>query len=131
MNGKIELTWIDENIEEEVIHQFPAKNEVCSRCEGYGTHLNPNIGEHAYSVEEFNESFPDYEDKEEYFRRGGIYDVACHDCKGNKIVLVVDEDQLNKEQKDLYTQYQKHEEQVARWNAEERMTRYYESGGYG
>lgn len=131
--GTIELTWTDEETEEEVTHKFPSKNEVCHRCEGYGTHLNPSIGNHAYSMEEFQESFPDedgdFNPREEYFRRGGIYDVTCETCKGNKVLPVVDEEHLNDEQKVLYAQYEEYEEKVARWDAEDRHTRYMESGG--
>lgn len=126
--GEVELTWYDDE-GDEVTHTFPSVNEVCGHCEGYGTHLNPSIGQHAYSQEEFNESFDD-EGKEEYFKRGGIYDVQCEVCKGNKVVPAVDESRLSDEQKALYAQYQESEEESARSDAEDRQTRYYESGGY-
>lgn len=126
--GEIELTWCDED-GEEVEHSFPSKNEVCHRCEGYGTHLNPSIGNHAYSQEEFYESFDD-EGREEYFKRGGIYDVQCEECKGNKVIEVVDESKLSEEQKKLYEEYCEHEEDMARMDEDDRRTRYYESGGY-
>lgn len=126
--GEIELEWYDED-GEEVSHSFPSKNEVCHRCEGYGTHLNPSIGNHAYSQEEFYESF-DEEGREEYFKRGGIYDVQCEECKGNKVIEVVDESRLSEEQKKLYEEYCEHEEDMARMDEDDRRTRYYESGGY-
>ena len=126
--GEIELTWSDED-GEEVTHSFPCENEVCPRCEGYGTHLTPSIGNHAYSMEEFNESFDD-EGREEYFKRGGIYDVQCEECKGNKVIEVVAEDKLTEEQKKLYEEYCEYEADMARMDAEDRQTRYYESGGY-
>ncbi len=127
--GEIELTWTDEETEEEVTHTFPSKNEVCSRCEGFGSHLNPSIGEHAYTMEEFNEAFDD-EGKEEYFKRGGIYDVTCYECKGNKVVPVVDEENLTEEQKKLYAQYEEYEEERISEERADARTRYYESGGY-
>jgi hypothetical protein len=127
--GEIELMWYDDE-GEEVTHSFPSTNEVCPRCEGYGTHLTPSIGEHAYSMEEFYESFDDEEDREAYFQRGGKYDVQCEECKGNKVVEVVDESKLSDEQKVLYAQWQESEEENARSDAEDRRTRYYESGGY-
>lgn len=126
--GQMRLTWTDEE-GEEVSHIFPSTNEVCHRCEGYGTHLNPSIGQHAYTMEEFNESFDD-EGKEEYFKRGGIYDVTCEVCKGNKVLPTVDESKLSDEQKKLFAEYEEHEEDMARMDAEDRQTRYYESGGY-
>ena len=81
---------------EEVQVELSAKNEVCSRCEGFGTHLTPSIGEHAYSREEFEEAFSDEEDRAQYFQRGGIYDVTCEECHGNKVVLVVDENHITR-----------------------------------
>lgn len=63
--------------------------EVCERCEGYGTHLTPSIGQHAYTAEEFHESFDD-EEAEEYFRRGGRYDVPCETCSGIRVALAPD-----------------------------------------
>lgn len=78
---------------DEVVYSLPSKMEVCGRCEGHGTHLNPSIGEHAYTTEEFNEAFFEEEDKAEYFRHGGRYDVTCEECKGKNVVPVVDEDQ--------------------------------------
>lgn len=81
---------------EEIKIDLPAKNEVCDRCEGFGTHLTPSIGEHAYSREEFEEAFSDEENRAQYFQRGGIYDVTCEGCRGNKVVLVVDEEHVTK-----------------------------------
>lgn len=114
---------------EEVQHELPAKNEVCYRCEGFGTHLNPNIGEHAYTREEFEESF-DEEGREEYFKRGGIYDVSCEECHGNKVVLVVDEDRLTEDQKKIFEEHEDRQAEIARWDAEDRHTRRMESGGW-
>ena len=124
----IEYTWIDDE-GEEITHSFPAVNEVCDRCEGFGTHLNPSIGNHAYSREEFEESF-DEEEQEEYFRHGGRYDVQCEVCNGNKVILVVDELHLFNEDIELYKQYKESQEQLARWDAEDLATRRGESGYY-
>ena len=77
----------DEGFEVEI--QLPAKYEVCSRCDGHGTHLNPSIGEHAYTAEEFEDSF-DEEERAEYFKHGGRYDVRCEECNGDRVVLEID-----------------------------------------
>lgn len=114
----------------EVEYSLPAKNEVCSRCEGHGTHLNPSIGEHAYSAEEFAESF-DEEEQEEYFRHGGMYDVSCEVCKGNRVVPIVNEDALNTEQKKIYDRWQEQEEDAAIERRNDAYTYRMESGGYG
>lgn len=86
------FTFEVENEEgESTAYTLPAHFEVCPRCEGHGTHLNPSIGEHAYSAEEFFEEFSEPEDREEYFRHGGIYDVTCEECGGKRVVPVIDE----------------------------------------
>jgi hypothetical protein len=130
--GEIELTWTNED-GDEVTHTFPSTNEVCERCEGYGTHLNSNIGSYGYSAEEFAESFPDdnlmgYNPREEYFKRGGIYDVTCEECNGNKVVEVVDEDKLNEEQKKLFAKYEEYMEEKAADEAADLRTRWVKDG---
>ncbi len=115
---------------EEVEHTFPSINEVCHHCEGYGTHLNPSIGQHAYTMEEFHEAFSDEEDREQYFKRGGIYDVQCEVCHGNKVIAIVDESKLNEEQKKLFAEWEEYQEGCAREDAADRATRRMESGGY-
>lgn len=114
---------------------LPTKREVCSRCEGHGSHLRPSIGEHAYSARAFDRAFPEVEDKEEYFKRGGIYDVTCHDCKGQNVVSVVDEDACNRdpELKKLLKLYKDHErarEECDRESAAERDWEYKASGAW-
>ena len=125
-HDEITVKWFNDE-GDEVEHTFPAVNEVCERCEGYGMHLTPSIGNHAYSMDEFRESF-DEEEAEEYFRRGGMYDVQCEECHGNKVVAMVDEDKLTPEQKTLYAEYQEAEENRARSDAEDRHTRWMEDG---
>lgn len=108
--GFINVTlWNDEGDEE--THELPARFEVCTRCEGHGTHLNPAIGEHAYSVEEFNEAFDDEESREQYFKRGGIYDVKCEECDGDRVVPVVDEARLTNDQKKVFAEFEKQEQE--------------------
>jgi hypothetical protein len=91
------IEFIEENEEgEEITHELPSKKQVCSKCHGEGTHLNPSIGEHAYSAEEFEREFDD-EEREEYFTRGGMYDVQCIKCNGRNVEEVVDEERCDKE----------------------------------
>lgn len=107
--------------EDEITISLPHVFEVCSRCQGHGTHLTPSIGMHAYSMEEFQESFYDEEDREQYFTRGGIYDVTCEICHGERVVAVVDENACKS--RGLLaelTQYQHWLDQEASWAAEQR-----------
>ncbi len=114
----------------EVSAVLPAKNEVCWRCDGHGTHLTPSIGNHAHSAEEFYESF-DEEEASEYFRRGGRYDVVCEECRGRNVVLVVDEEgcRTEEEKSDLaaYQVYQAEEDRYRSEAAERR----WEEGAMG
>jgi len=62
--------------------KIPGKPVVCRRCGGTGKHVNPNIDGNGISPEEFYE---DLDFQESYF--SGIYDVTCHDCKGQRVIL--------------------------------------------
>jgi hypothetical protein len=126
----IRITVEDEETGEETTHELPARFEVCGRCEGHGTHLNPSIGNHAYTREEFEEAFDDEESRENYFKRGGIYDVSCEECGGQRVIPELDYDALTPAQKEIADEYYDRLEQEARWDAEDRMTRRMESGGY-
>jgi hypothetical protein len=112
---------LDDFVEEQTI-TLPVKMEVCDRCQGHGTHLTPSIGEHAYSTHAFNEAFPEDEDRQEYFRRGGRYDVQCLTCKGANVIAVVDEDacKFNPAYKRDLVLYNAHMEAKAFCDAEDR-----------
>jgi hypothetical protein len=126
-NQTITLTWFDD-AEDEITHSFPSIKEVCGRCEGHGTHLTPSIGEHAYSSEEFYESFCEPEDRAEYFKRGGIYDVTCDLCHGANVVAVVDEAHLSEADKEKFLSYEKCERLQAQYDADDAATYRMESG---
>lgn len=125
-----ERTYENYDTGEEETFTFPAKHEVCSRCGGHGTHLNPSIGSHAYSGEEFDEAFePGSEEREHYFKRGGMYDVRCEVCNGKNVVLVIDEERCTSdEQKAALKTYTKYQRRREREDAEDRRTTWYESG---
>ena len=98
MSISIEVVFEDDN-GDEVVVDIPARYEVCSDCEGHGSVLNESMRFHAYTAEEFSD-FTD-EDREQYFKRGGIYDVVCSTCKGMRVEKVLDTDaKLTSEQKE-------------------------------
>lgn len=99
----IEFTVVDDD-GVETVHSLPSKMEVCDKCEGHGKCLHEAIGSHAYSMEEFNESF-DAEEQGEYFNRGGRYDVVCPECDGKRVVEVVDEEKAEKNDPALLKAY--------------------------
>jgi DnaJ-class molecular chaperone len=109
-------------------HELPAKNAVCNDCEGFGMVLNPSMRGHCYTQEEFNEFSED--EREAYFTRGGMYDVECPTCKGNKVILVIDRDGLRKDHAAIVKRYDADVNQRAREAREEAAILRMESGGY-
>ncbi len=109
---------------DEVEYSLPAKFEVCTRCEGAGTHTNPSIDGHGISPEEFAED-PDFE--ESYFR--GDYDVTCSVCDGARVVARPDFSRWTFAQKRAYVKHLHSEREWARDDASEAWLRRAEMGG--
>lgn len=86
--GTIEITVFDDD-GNEVTMDLPSRKVVCPECRGEGFVLCSGMRDHAYSQEEFYQSFSE-EEREHYFRRGGMYDVKCPKCKGANVVDAVD-----------------------------------------
>ncbi len=108
---EVEL-YTDDGYEE--TFTLPSKNEICSRCEGYGSHTNPNIDGNGITEDEWSEW--SYDEKETY--RNGGYDVVCEECHGAKIVQVPDEDACNTEQLKILQRYNDKLEDEAAYAAE-------------
>lgn len=99
MLKEIEVTYTDDNGDENV-DSFPAKYEVCGRCDGEGKHVNPNIDGHGISAEEWENEW-DEESRENYFN--GVYDVICEKCNGKRVVLVpIDPEAMTQGQRIIY-----------------------------
>jgi len=107
---------------------LPSKMVVCHDCNGETYVLREAIREHAYTSEEFYEKFDD-EGREEYFSRGGTYDVICSTCKGKNVIACIDEDACNHNEhlKEILALWNKQEndryEADASMRAEMRMER--------
>ena len=99
---------------EEVEHKCPAKYEVCHRCQGKGTHVNPAVDGHGISPEEFAED-PSFE--ENYF--GGVYDITCQECNGERVELVPDENSTDKAALKHYEEWATEKYQAERERAHE------------
>lgn len=114
---KIEFTYENDD-GEEVVVEFPAKYEVCGRCQGEGKHVNPSIDGHGITMDEWYG--PDWDDESRDTYMSGGYDVTCHECKGERVVLFVDEDVVDKDPKykDDWERYQKHQDDEDRYRAE-------------
>lgn len=93
---------------------LPAKYEVCPTCRGNGKHVNPAIDGNGLTQEDFDEQGPDF--REDYM--SGVYDVTCQECKGLRVVLVPDREQLTAEQLEAY---EKHEDDEYLYHQERRM----------
>lgn len=74
----------------EQVITLPVKYEVCSRCNGAGTIVNPNIDGNGICSEKFDED-PDF--REAYF--SGVYDIPCPCCDGERVEAVVDEERAD------------------------------------
>jgi phage FluMu protein Com len=120
MSHAIKLTIYGDDTEDspERVVELPAKKEVCPKCEGHGSILNPSIAQHAYTASEFAESF-DEEEAAEYFRRGGRYDVKCPTCKGANVIDVVDVEALASARQIVdYSAWKKQEDDRAKFDRE-------------
>jgi hypothetical protein len=113
---------------EEIEMALPSKKEVCHECDGGGYVLCEGMRGHAYSAEEFMESFDDEEDRGEYFTRGGKYDQQCDVCHGQNVVDVIDEEHLNSAQKEFYEAFQQYENERLQSEADDRHTMRAECG---
>ena len=83
-NLKIELSWEDDNGDEQQAH-VPAKRVLCPECDGAGTTLCDSLRGVAFTAEDMADD-PDFE--EGYF--GGRYDQTCRRCNGLRVVQVAD-----------------------------------------
>lgn len=91
------------------------KKEICSRCDGEGKHVNPNIDHNGLSEEQL----ADDDFRASYF--GGQYDVQCEECRGNKIVLTPELEGLPDNIRDAYNRAVKQKDEAeAEYMAERR-----------
>jgi hypothetical protein len=116
---------------DEVEVSLPAKFEVyltclCLTCLGKGTHVNLAIDGNGLTREDFDED-PDF--AEAYLR--GDYDVTCTECKGQRVVAVVDQERFTAEMRVLWAKHCAEEEEARRDWESERYLRMAESGERG
>lgn len=100
----IEITFTDDNDNQTVV-ELPSKFELCDDCQGHGTVLNESMRHYAYTAEEFSDF--DDDEKHEYFKRGGRYDVPCPTCAGKRVVAVIDVEALKPAHRKAYNAYMK------------------------
>lgn len=118
--SKATVTITDSDGDELVL---PAVFQVCSRCRGEGTHVNPSIDGNGLIAEDFADD-PDF--AEEYSR--GTYDVPCSECHGERVVAQVDVEALTPAQRADWDAHLAAERDYQRDYASERRLRMAESG---
>ncbi len=104
--------------------ELPAEWAICGACRGNGTELVEGL-KGADVTEDLRED-PDF--AEDYW--GGKYDTHCSCCHGTGKVLEVVEDRLNPVQKAFLEEVYEYQSEAARDRANDRYTRWMESGGY-
>lgn len=72
---------------EEVEYRLPCRMEVCGGCGGRGSYVSPGIDAHGVGADEWADC--DEDEREGYL--GGRYDVACEECRGQRLVPVPEE----------------------------------------
>lgn len=92
--------------------------------------MNESMRSHAYTLEEFNRDFDD-EEKQEYFRRGGMYDVQCPTCHGKNVVEEIDRDACKGIQLFILKAWDKQQKKEAAYKMEEKLIYRMENGIWG
>lgn len=100
--------------------EFPARTEVCSRCDGEGTHVNPSIDGNGITASEWAEEW-DEDERDSYMR--GVYDVTCEECEGRNVVTVIDEEAAEKAEPEGWALYLAEMRDLAQMRAEEAAER--------
>jgi len=83
---------VDPDDEDYFVCSLPGKWEICTRCDGDGTIVNPSIDGHGLDPHNPCGEGPDPDFMEDY--KGGVFDIACPECKGSGKVLEADPEQL-------------------------------------
>lgn len=86
------IRLIDEEDDEDGtgVVSVKVRYEVCSTCQGKGSHVNPSVDCDGLTADDFAED-PDFAD--DYM--SGAYDVQCYGCHGNRVELVIDEEHMD------------------------------------
>jgi hypothetical protein len=71
---------------------LPARYEVCDRCGGEGKHSDPRIDGNGITEDEWNG--PEWSEEERETYLSGGYGVTCHDCSGERVIPVLDEERF-------------------------------------
>jgi hypothetical protein len=104
--------------------ELPARFELCPRCQGTGSHVDPSIDGNGITASEMAELGDDF--REDYM--DGVYDVQCEACKGERVIPVPDLTRWTFAQKRLLVRSRRAEREYQRDYDSERWLRMAESG---
>lgn len=128
-SNTIAISWTkyddEHDTEEEEMLKLPAKLELCDLCNGKGKVVNPSIDAGGLSQDDFYDD-PGFE--EDYF--SGVHDISCPQCRGKRVVPVVNYDGLSREEKEEFDKYQREQAEIAEEEYSDRRTRMGEMGMY-
>jgi hypothetical protein len=97
---------------------MPFRFGVCGTCGGKGKHVNPSIDSEGITGSEMEELGPEF--LEDYM--GGVYDVPCAECAGQRVVPVIDEARADKKCLDAFHEWQEEQWRYARESDAERRS---------
>jgi hypothetical protein len=112
----------DDDVEHET--HLPGKWAICGTCRGNGKHSHDLgcITEEDRSRDWSPDEWEDY--------MNGAYDRQCEECGGSGKVVVIDEDECERQGRgDDMLAYYDELDREAQWAREDRITMYWESGG--
>lgn len=119
MTITVEIYGEDEDCDEKIEITFPAKFEVCTLCDGKGTHVNPSIDAHGITGSEMEELGDEF--REDYFN--GTYDESCYRCDSQRVEPLIDESNLSSEEKKNLDTFETEQRDEAQWRAESEAER--------
>lgn len=71
--------------------EYNSRFEICSTCQGRGTHTNPSIDCGGITASEWAE----WDEEEKHYYMSGRYDISCSQCNGEKVVQQFEYDTKN------------------------------------
>lgn len=98
---------------------LPARFEVCTTCQGRGTHDHPSFRETGITSEEWRG--PDWDDDSRQAYLDGVYDVPCSECAGARVVPILDRARCTHAQLVAFDAHEKEEAEYHQMCRMERM----------
>jgi DnaJ-class molecular chaperone len=95
----------NEETQEQVTLNLPARRVVCPTCNGYGHHFRNDLDENSF----VRECFEERDEESLYLYKAGAFNQTCSECKGQKVLDEIDWDYFN-------SQYPNESKMVSDWD---------------